>query len=97
MEMKKEVNDSAQLLVNERGKTHGNFGDHARVTQRLKEVIQTELADRVRRQQPYLTATQIESLEMIAHKIGRIVAGDPNFKDHWDDIAGYARIANAQP
>lgn len=94
MEMKKEVSDSVQLLVNERGKTHGNFGDHARVTQRLKEVIQTELADRVRRQQPYLTATQIESLEMIAHKIGRIVAGDPNFKDHWDDIAGYARIAN---
>jgi len=97
MEMKKEVNDSVQLLVNERGKTHGNFGDHARVTQRLKEVIQTELADRVRRQQPYLTATQIESLEMIAHKIGRIVAGDPNFQDHWDDIGGYARIANGQP
>ena len=27
---------------------------------------------------------------MIAHKIGRILAGNPDFKDHWDDIAGYA-------
>jgi hypothetical protein len=31
-------------------------------------------------------------LEMIAHKIGRVLAGDPNHADHWDDIAGYARL-----
>ena len=41
-----------------------------------------------------LSDTQKESLEMIVHKIGRILAGDPSFQDHWDDIAGYAKIAN---
>jgi hypothetical protein len=29
---------------------------------------------------------------MIAHKIGRIIAGDPDFRDHWDDLAGYATL-----
>ena len=29
---------------------------------------------------------------MIAHKIGRILAGDPSFQDHWADIAGYATL-----
>ncbi len=31
---------------------------------------------------------------MIAHKIGRIVSGNPNVQDHWDDIAGYAKLAS---
>lgn len=30
---------------------------------------------------------------MIAHKIGRILNGDPNYRDSWDDIAGYAKLA----
>ena len=35
---------------------------------------------------------QREGLEMIAHKVGRILAGNPSFPDHWFDIEGYARI-----
>jgi hypothetical protein len=31
-------------------------------------------------------------LEMIAHKIARILSGDPNHRDHWEDIAGYAEL-----
>lgn len=31
---------------------------------------------------------------MIAHKMGRILAGDAEFIDHWDDIEGYAHIGN---
>lgn len=35
-----------------------------------------------------------ESLDMIAHKIGRILSGgDPHDRQHWEDIAGYARAA----
>ena len=35
-----------------------------------------------------------ESLDMIAHKIGRILSGaDPHDHEHWDDIAGYAHAA----
>jgi hypothetical protein len=40
-----------------------------------------------------LTDVQREALEMILHKIGRIVTGNPNEPDHWLDIEGYARLA----
>jgi hypothetical protein len=35
---------------------------------------------------------QREALDMIAHKIGRILNGDPNYADSWVDIAGYAKL-----
>ena len=35
-----------------------------------------------------------DSLDMIAHKIGRILSGaDPHDRQHWEDIAGYAHAA----
>lgn len=39
-----------------------------------------------------MTATQMEALDLMATKQSRIVSGDPTFADHWDDIAGYARL-----
>jgi hypothetical protein len=83
-------------LVASRTVTHGDFTDHARCTQHLKLTIDLEVAARHDRGQPPLSPTQRESVDMILHKIGRIVAGDASFQDHWDDIAGYARIANGQ-
>ena len=73
------------LLV-EREKTHGSFEIHALVTQQLKIIV----CDRTDKLNP----RQIEAIEMIFHKIGRIVAGNPNFHDHWDDIAGYAKLGS---
>jgi hypothetical protein len=35
-----------------------------------------------------------EALEMIAMKIARILSGNPNFSDHWEDIEGYARLVS---
>ena len=67
-----------------RKRTHGDFSDHARITQELKDVL---VNDRDR-----LSAIHKEAIDMILHKIGRICAGDPNVHDHWDDIAGYAKI-----
>lgn len=77
-------------ILNEREKTHGAFSDHARITQRLKSVIAEELLYRHERGQPPLTDMQRESIDMIEHKVGRIIAGNPNEPDHWNDIAGYA-------
>jgi hypothetical protein len=37
---------------------------------------------------------QWEALEMIVHKIGRIVNGNPDVVDHWVDIAGYAKLVS---
>lgn len=75
-------------LLAERAKTHGDFGEHASITQQLKTRMfaTSNWAD--------LSCIQKEALEMIAHKIGRILAGDPNERDHWDDIAGYARLVS---
>jgi hypothetical protein len=77
--------DTDQLLA-ERGKTHGEYSEHAHTTQLLKDVMHES------RNWEILSPMQRESLEMFAHKIGRILSGDPSFHDHWDDIAGYAKL-----
>jgi hypothetical protein len=41
-----------------------------------------------------LTPVQREGLHMFLRKIGRILVGDPDFKDHWDDIGGYAKLVS---
>lgn len=56
--------------------------------QRLKDIVHqsknwTELSD-----------VQREALHMILHKVGRICSGNPDIHDHWDDIAGYAKLAS---
>ena len=72
--------------LNERGDRYGDFEDHAFITQDLKAVMQeTPNWD-------LLKADQKEALEMTAHKIGRILNGDPNYIDSWHDIIGYIRL-----
>jgi hypothetical protein len=39
-----------------------------------------------------LVSDQREALDMIVHKIGRIINGDPNYIDSWQDIIGYAQL-----
>jgi hypothetical protein len=83
-------------LLEARGRTHGDYAVHALITQDLKRVITHHVGHLDRR----LDDDMQESLDMVAHKIGRIIAGDPGFADHWADIAGYAQlVANrlAQP
>jgi hypothetical protein len=71
-----------------RGAVYGKFVGHAEVTQGLKRFMATELAKRGK----VLSDSQWEALEMIAHKIGRIINGDSNYADSWVDIAGYAKL-----
>ena len=40
-----------------------------------------------------LTPDKKEALEVIQHKIARILNGNPEFHDSWHDIVGYARLA----
>ena len=82
------MTDLDQILT-ERRAAHGDFSEHARITQNLKAMA----ANGVNWRESRLTSVQREAIEMILHKVGRIVAGDPNHRDHWDDIAGYARLA----
>lgn len=73
----------------ERGSRYGKFKDHAEITQKLKRAIFRHI-NTVSKVD--LGADQLEALEMICHKIGRIVNGDPNYADSWIDIAGYAKL-----
>lgn len=72
----------------ERGARYGTFVGHAHITQDLKNAITLHLVARNKR----LAQDQQEALDMIAHKIGRIVNGDPDYADSWIDIAGYAKL-----
>ena len=78
-----DINDT----LNQRGKTHGDYEDHALYTQQIKEIIRNSVSYK------RLSTDQIETLDMISHKIGRILAGNPDFFDHWHDIAGYATLS----
>lgn len=80
--------DEIQAILTERGKSHGNFDDNARISQRLKDVVRTEATYK------HLTSIQREAIDMILHKISRAVAGNASFQDHWDDIAGYAKLVS---
>lgn len=86
------MTDATQELLNERQKTHGSYADHAYVTQHLKDVLKA--GDPFNKKFASLSPSHREALDMILHKIGRIMAGDPNFNDHWDDIAGYAKLGS---
>lgn len=71
-------------LVADREKTHGRFVYTARVAQELKEILSEDF-DRY-------NMVQAEGLDMICSKLSRIACGNPNEPDHWDDIAGYAKM-----
>ena len=79
---------SIEETLASREKTHGKYSNHARVTQRIKRILFEEISNC----SAFLTDSQWETLDMIAHKIGRIIAGNPNEPDHWHDIAGYAEL-----
>jgi hypothetical protein len=74
--------------LNERENRYGIFTEHARITQELKQVMFEFCGKRWLELDP----DQREALEMIAHKLGRILNGDPNYADSWHDIAGYAQL-----
>jgi len=74
----------------ERGSRYGDFAGHAEVTQELKGLVRYHLKARAK----VLAPDQQEALDMIIHKIGRIINGDPDYADSWHDIAGYASLVD---
>lgn len=80
--------DSITVTLTERGGRYGKFIGHAEVSQELKQMVKLHLDKRGK----VLDDDQQEALDMICHKIARIVNGDPNYADSWVDIAGYAKL-----
>ena len=86
-------------MLAERGSRYGAFKTHAEHTQAIKRLL-IKLMGKAK--WDALADDQREALEMIAHKLGRITNGDPNYDDSWRDIAGYAdlvakRLADPTP
>lgn len=74
----------------QRGTTYGRFEDHAAISQGLKAVMHKtpgwlELAP-----------DQREALEMVQHKIARILNGNPDYIDSWHDIQGYTALVESR-
>lgn len=80
------ITDTIADTLTERGKRYGKFTGHAKITQDLKAVM------RSCPKWEALAPDQKESLEMVVHKIGRILNGDPDYDDSWVDIAGYTKL-----
>lgn len=77
---------SISETLKERGARYGYYWRHALITQNIKAaMIDSPNWDKL---QPF----HKEALDMIAHKIGRILNGDPNYIDSWHDIIGYAQL-----
>lgn len=75
-----------EQTLEQRGNRYGEFGEHARITQGIKRAM----IDSPNWKK--LTDDKREALEMLAHKIGRILNGDPEYKDSWHDIIGYTKL-----
>jgi hypothetical protein len=75
-------------LLIERQSTHGSFATNADISQGLKY--------KFRRQSHYEGMSDVhkEALDAIALKLSRILSGQADFRDHWDDLAGYAKLAS---
>jgi len=75
-------------ILAERGDRYGTFEGHSEIAQRLKGLVHHFAAVRACDLEP----DQSEALDMICHKVARIINGDPNYADSWVDIAGYAKL-----
>ncbi len=74
--------------LGDRAERYGEFIGQAEVAMKLKTIIKNSLASREKK----LAFDQLEAIDMICSKIGRIVNGDHNYADSWVDIAGYAKL-----
>lgn len=73
--------------LDERGARYGDFSDHAEIAQALQDVMRARVG------WTRLSDDKKQALTVIADKIARILNGDPEYRDNWHDIQGYAKLA----
>ena len=75
-----------ESILAERHVTHGDFERNAEISQAIKALLRYYTpAD--------MCKVHLEVLDMHALKFARILSGQSDFAEHWDDIAGYAKLA----
>lgn len=83
-----DATNSLSKTLAERGARYGLFMDHATWTMKLKNIFRQSA------NWEKMAQDQQECLDMTAHKIGRILNGDPHYFDSWKDIAGYNKLVS---
>lgn len=73
----------------ERGSRYGDFSHRARIAQNIQDVMRAEATGWAA-----LAPDQRQALTVIADKIARMLNGDPNYRDNWHDIVGYAKLVD---
>ena len=71
--------------LSQRQEQYGSFEDVAMLTEQMVDVMRKGYYEK-------LAYNQKMALYMICSKMARIVNGNPNHKDSWHDIAGYATL-----
>lgn len=72
------------IIIAARKTTHGDFRENTKFMQSAKDLM------RAAPNWAAMPAYQREGLDMIMHKIGRVLYGDFMHEDHIADVAGYA-------
>lgn len=77
---------SINEILAERGKNYGKFPEHAKISQALKTVLHSAP------KWNELNATKKEALEMVMHKVARVLNGDSDYLDNYNDMIGYTQL-----
>ena len=73
-------------VLSERGSRYGTLMSNATISQGLKEILHNSSNWEA------MPPDMREALDMIVHKIARIVEGDFEYDDSWIDISGYSTL-----
>jgi hypothetical protein len=78
------MSENIDITLNQRTGRYGAFIGNAEIAQEFKAIVLRNGGN--------LQSVHREALDMILHKVARILNGDPNYVDNWHDIAGYALL-----
>lgn len=82
---------SVTEILHERGTRYGVFMGQAQIAQSIHMVLDQAMQMTGKTRFDF-APDQLEAINMIVNKIGRIYNGDPHYSDSWRDIAGYATL-----
>lgn len=94
--LKAEAPIDPEKLTRERGTIHGPADKQFITAQGFKTIIRHAAEERARLGYPPLDAVTLEALEMDAVKTSRILWGNPEHADHWDDKIGYSHLGKTK-
>lgn len=80
--------DAVDAVLDTRAVQYGTFADGAALMQAIKRTMSAH----AQRHGKTFADDQWEAIEMIVHKMARIINGNPDNLDSWVDIAGYAML-----